>query len=272
MTQVPALQIDNLVMDVVHSGGASRILDQVTLQIAPGEIVGLVGESGSGKSMTAYAIGRLLPPVCQIVSGSIRVAGNDIAALTDRSLQALRGAEIAYIFQEPMTALAPTRRVGKQLVDVLIRHTGLTHTAARDRAIALLADVHITDPARVFAAWPHELSGGMRQRILIAMAFSCEPTLIVADEPTTALDVTVQAQVLALLKQLARQKGTAVLLISHDMGVIRQICQRLYVMHRGRIVEQADTETVIQAPRHPYTQRLLSCLPERMTLVTEKRT
>ncbi|TDP60412.1 ABC transporter ATP-binding protein [Roseateles toxinivorans] len=257
----PLLVIDSLHVAARRDGARRELLRDVSLDIAAGEIAGLVGESGSGKSMLGSAIGGLLPRACAPTSGRVLWRGRDLLQAAEVELAALRGAQIAYVFQEPMTALNPTLRLGRQLTDVIRRHgTGADATAT---ALKLLADVRIEDPQQVFDAWPHQLSGGMRQRVLIAMAFSCRPALIVADEPTTALDVTVQAQVLTLLLALAREHGTAVLLISHDISVIRRACETVHVMYAGRIVERGPTAAVLGAPRHPYTRALLDCLPGR---------
>jgi peptide/nickel transport system ATP-binding protein len=205
---------------------------------------------------------RLLPPQARLAAGKLEVFGRDVLALSPPELQDLRGAHVAMVFQEPMTALNPVLRVGEQMCDVLLRHTTLTRAAAEALSLDLLHDMKIADPARTFSSYPHELSGGMRQRVMIAMAFSCRPRLIIADEPTTALDVTVQAQILNLLRARAQATGTAVLLISHDLGVIAQVCDRLYVMHRGEIVESGPARAVLRRPQHTYTRHLLNALPE----------
>jgi len=261
--KTPILAIDGLTVRAHRNGQTPDLLDAISLEVAEGQIAGLVGESGSGKSMLGSAIGGLLPRGCVAVGGRLAWRGQDILRADEATLSAVRGSQIAYIFQEPMTALNPTLRVGRQLVDVIRRHAGETAGGARDTALKLLADVRIDAPQEVFDAWPHQLSGGMRQRVLIAMAFSCKPALIVADEPTTALDVTVQAEVLRLLLTLAREQGTAVLLISHDIGVIRRASETVHVMYAGRIVERGPTAAVLDSPRHPYTRALLDCLPER---------
>jgi peptide/nickel transport system ATP-binding protein len=258
----PLLAIDGLRVSARRNDASRDLLSGVSLAIAAGEIAGLVGESGSGKSMLGSAIGGLLPRGCQATAGRVLWRDRDLLQAAAGELAALRGAQIAYVFQEPMTALNPTLRIGRQLIDVIRRHG--TGSDAAATAQKLLADVRIEDPKQVFDAWPHQLSGGMRQRVLIAMAFSCKPSLIVADEPTTALDVTVQAQVLSLLLTLAREHDTAVLLISHDIGVIRRACETVHVMYAGRIVERGRTAAVLGAPQHPYTRALLDCLPGRV--------
>ncbi|EPG8764836.1 ABC transporter ATP-binding protein, partial [Raoultella ornithinolytica] len=228
------LTIDNVRLSFPVYQGEVHVLNAVSMHIDRGEIVGVVGESGSGKSVTAMLAMRLLPPASyQIHSGQVTLMGNDILKASEQEMRDIRGRRVAMIFQEPMTALNPTRRIGKQMVDVIRQHRPLSAREARARAVALLADMQIADPQRVMERYPFELSGGMRQRVMIAIAFSCEPDLLIADEPTTALDVTVQRQVLRLLKQKALATGTAVLFISHDMAVVSQICDRLYVMYAG---------------------------------------
>jgi peptide/nickel transport system ATP-binding protein len=260
----PILAVEGLTVRGHRNGSPQVILDDISLKVSVGEIAGLVGESGSGKSMLGSAIGGLQPINCKITAGRILWRDRDLRGADETVLSALRGSQIAYIFQEPMTALNPTLSIGRQMVDVIRRHTDPDEGSARGKALKLLADVRIDSPEDVFNAWPHQLSGGMRQRVLIAMAFSCAPALIVADEPTTALDVTVQAQVLTLLLRLARDRRTAVLLISHDIGVIRRTCETVHVMYAGRIVERGNTAAVLAAPRHPYTRALLDCLPGRV--------
>lgn len=260
----PILAVEGLTVRGHRNGSPKVILDDISLKVSVGEIAGLVGESGSGKSMLGSAIGGLQPINCKITAGRILWRDRDLRGADETVLSALRGSQIAYIFQEPMTALNPTLSIGRQMVDVIRRHTDPDERSARGTALKLLADVRIDSPEDVFNAWPHQLSGGMRQRVLIAMAFSCTPALIVADEPTTALDVTVQAQVLTLLLRLARDRRTAVLLISHDIGVIRRTCETVHVMYAGRVVERGNTAAVLAAPRHPYTRALLDCLPGRV--------
>lgn len=260
----PVLHIDQLNLEFPGFRSSAKALNGVSLSVAPGEIVGVVGESGSGKSVTAMLTLGLLPrDSYRVTGGRVTLVGHDMLALSERQLMAVRGREAAMIFQEPMTALNPTRRIGRQLLDVIRRHTPLDTAQARARAIELLKDMHIADPEQILERYPFELSGGMRQRIMIALAFSCDPQLLIADEPTTALDVTVQRQVLLLLREKARARGTAILLITHDMALVAQFCDRVYVMYAGGIVEQGATAAVMQAPRHPYTQGLLACLPEK---------
>ncbi|HEO1537059.1 TPA: ABC transporter ATP-binding protein [Klebsiella aerogenes] len=257
------LTIDNVRLSFPVYQGQVNVLNNISLHIDRGEIVGVVGESGSGKSVTAMLAMRLLPAGSyHIHSGAITLMGHDMLNLTEKTLRDIRGSKVALIFQEPMTALNPTRRIGKQMVDVIRQHRPMSLREARARAIELLADMQIADPQSVLKRYPFELSGGMRQRVMIAIAFSCEPDLLIADEPTTALDVTVQRQVLRLLKQKAQATGTAVLFISHDMAVVSQVCDRLYVMYAGAVIESGNTGEVLQQPQHPYSIGLLNSAPD----------
>lgn len=257
------LTIDNVRLSFPVYQGEVHVLNAVSMHLDRGEIVGVVGESGSGKSVTAMLAMRLLPPGSyQIHSGQVTLMGNDILKASEKEMRDIRGRRVAMIFQEPMTALNPTRRIGKQMVDVIRQHRPLSAREARARAVALLADMQIADPQRVMERYPFELSGGMRQRVMIAIAFSCEPDLLIADEPTTALDVTVQRQVLRLLKQKAQATGTAVLFISHDMAVVSQVCDRLYVMYAGAVIESGLTQQVLHHPLHPYSVGLLDSAPD----------
>ena len=258
----PLLRVRGLCVEFAGERGPLRALDGVDLDVAAGEIVGLVGESGSGKSVTALALLGLVPsPPGRVVAGDIELAGEDVRKMRGRALCRLRGGGIAMIFQEPMTALNPVFSIGSQLGAVLRRHQGLSRRQARDAAIDWLARVGIPSPQTRIDDYPHQLSGGMRQRVMIAMALSCRPRLIVADEPTTALDVTVQAQVLTLMTALVREEGAAMLLITHDLGVVAETCDRACVMYAGRIVEQAPVTDLFAAPRHPYTAGLLASVP-----------
>ncbi len=262
----PVVHIDNLSLAFVGFEETVAALRGISLHVNAGEIVGLVGESGSGKSATAMSILKLLPAgKARFPEGRIEVLGRDVLAAGERELQDMRGSEVAMIFQEPMTALNPVLRVSEQITDVILRHRHMSRSDAEALAEALLRDLRIADPARTLRAYPHELSGGMRQRVMIAMAFSCHPKLIIADEPTTALDVTVQAQILSLLKERATATGTSVLLISHDLAVIAQLCDRVYVMYQGEVVEHGRTADVIGNPQHAYTRALLNALPEGKT-------
>ncbi|MFP9230572.1 ABC transporter ATP-binding protein [Pectobacterium cacticida] len=259
----PVLEIDNLQLTFPVYGGEVKALNQVSLSVNAGEIVGVVGESGSGKSVTAMMAMRLLPPDgFTVTGGKLRMLGTDVIHASEEQMRTLRGARVAMIFQEPMNALNPTRKIGRQMCEVICLHQNLSKTQAWQKAIGLLDDMQIADAEQVMSRYPFELSGGMRQRVLIAMAFSCEPELIIADEPTTALDVTVQRQVLRLLQRKARASGTAVLFITHDMAVVSQLCDRVYVMYAGHVIESGKTTDVIDTPAHPYSIGLLQAAPE----------
>ena len=243
--------------------GSAALLDGISLRVDRGQIVGLVGESGSGKSLTAMAAMGLLPLMGgRITGGSVRFDGQDMGARTDARRRALRGRRIGFVTQNPMTALDPVQRIGEQ-VDVVSRlHLGLPQAAARARTLELLTQLRIPDAASVAEAWPHQLSGGMKQRIVIAMALAGDPDLIVADEPTTALDVTVQAQIIQILGALVRDRGLALLLITHDMGVVAQVCDRVAVLYAGRLAEEGPVDAIFAAPAHPYTAALIGCIPQ----------
>jgi peptide/nickel transport system ATP-binding protein len=259
----PLLRIEGLSLSFPTYRGTVQALRSVDLTVGEGEIVGLVGESGCGKSVTAMAATRLLPKGLYRIGGRILMFGKEVLTLPERQMQDMRGSLVSTIFQEPMNALNPAIRIGAQMIEVIRQHRRVSRAEAKATALALLADMRISDPERTLDAYSFELSGGMRQRVLIAMAFSSDPRLIFADEPTTALDVTIQAQILALLRDKARQTGAAVLLVSHDMAVVGQLCDRIAVMYAGRIVEEGATRQVLDQPAHPYTRGLLRCLPER---------
>ena len=255
---------DNLIeirdLNVAFNGQVA--VRNLCLDIRPGECLALVGESGSGKSVTAHSILQLLPETGTESSGSIRYRGQQLLGADPSVLRSLRGNRIAMIFQEPMTSLNPLHSIEKQIGETLLVHKGLGGKAAQQRILELLELVGIKHPAERLKAYPHQLSGGQRQRVMIAMALACEPELLIADEPTTALDVTVQRQVLLLLREKARQRGTAILLITHDMALVSQFCDRVYVMYTGAVVEEGRTVDVMHSPQHPYTRGLLSGLPE----------
>lgn len=253
------LELQNVSVSI----GSAELLDGVSLKLQRGQTLGLVGESGSGKSLTAMAAMGLLPLIGGRVSaGSVRFDGQDLASLTDPQRRALRGRRIGFVTQNPMTALDPVQRIGAQ-IDVVSRlHLGLTKPAARARTIDLLTQLRIPEAHAVAEAWPHQLSGGMKQRIVIAMALAGDPELIIADEPTTALDVTVQAQIIQILAGLVREKGVALLLITHDMGVVAQICDRVAVLYAGRLAEEGPVAPIFAAPQHPYTKALITCIPQ----------
>jgi peptide/nickel transport system ATP-binding protein len=241
--------------------GVVRAVDGVSFAIDAGETLAIVGESGCGKSVTANSILRLIPEPPGRITGSVRFQGVDLLKLADRAMRAIRGNDISMIFQEPMTSLNPVLTVGRQIAETLELHQKLGRTAAQKRAIEMLALVGIPEPARRVREYPHQLSGGMRQRVMIAIALSCNPKLLIADEPTTALDVTIQAQILDLLADLKKRVGAAVILITHDLGVVAEIAVRVMVMYAGRKVEEAPVAELFRRPRHPYTQGLLNAVP-----------
>ena len=245
------------------ASGVAKAVDGVSFNIAKGETMGIVGESGSGKSVTSSSIIRLLPPrTGKIVGGSIEFEGKDVLALSKKELNDFRGKDIAVIFQDPMTSLDPVFKIGKQMTEMIMAHQNVTKDEAWKMAVEALSKVGIPEPEKRMNSYPYELSGGMCQRVIIAMAVCCKPKLIIADEPTTALDVTVQAQVLELLKDLQRNMDTAILLITHNLGVVWEMCDKVMVMYAGNTVEFADTKTLYSNPRHPYTWGLLDSMPK----------
>ncbi len=259
----PLLQVRDLRTYFRTESGEARAVDGVSFDVAPGEVLGLVGESGSGKSVTSLSVMRLVPePPGEILAGSsVRFRGRELLELDRRSMRRVRGNDIAMIFQEPMTSLNPVYRVGKQIEEPLRLHWRLRRTEARARAVELLRLVGIADPDKRVDEYPHQLSGGMRQRVMIAMALACEPDLLIADEPTTALDVTIQAQILELLGELRQRLGMAMILITHDLGVVAEVCDRVAVMYAGQIVETGTVRQIFGEPRHPYTEGLLRAMP-----------
>jgi peptide/nickel transport system ATP-binding protein len=256
------LQVRNLVVEFPHRRGTLRALDGVCFDIAPGEILGVVGESGAGKSLTGASIIGLLEPPGRIASGEILLDGRRIDNLPFAELRKVRGRQIGAIFQDPLTSLNPLYTVGRQLTETIMTHLPVGMSEARRRAVALLSDTGIPAAEQRIDHFPHQFSGGMRQRVVIALALAAEPRLIVADEPTTALDVSIQAQIITLLKTLCRERGAAVMLITHDMGVIAETCDRVAVMYAGRIVEIGPVHDVIHRPAHPYTAGLMACIPD----------
>ncbi len=256
------LSVRNLVVEFPHRRGNLRALDGVSFDIAPGEVLGVVGESGAGKSLSGAAIIGLLEPPGRIVSGEILLEGQRIDNLSHDAMRSIRGRKIGAIFQDPLTSLNPLYTVGRQLTETIRAHLPVDAAEARRRAIALLEDTGIPAASERIDHYPHQFSGGMRQRVVIALALAAEPQLIVADEPTTALDVSIQAQIIQLLKRLCRERGAAVMLITHDMGVIAETCDRVAVMYAGRIAEIGPVHTVIHAPAHPYTAGLMAAIPD----------
>jgi peptide/nickel transport system ATP-binding protein len=255
------LRIEQLSLQFRTRGGIVHALEDVSLAIAKGETVGLVGESGSGKSVLSYAILGLSDAAARITRGSAHFDGLDLLAANEAELQQIRGREVSMIFQNPKVALNPIRKVGHQLEDVLLRHTTTLRADAKRRAIECLAEMRIPDPERRYHAYPFELSGGLCQRVMIALALACGPKLLIADEPTTGLDVTTQAAIMDLIREKARARGMATLLITHDLGLAREQCDRIVVMHAGHTVEAAPTEALFTAARHPYTRQLIGATP-----------
>lgn len=257
-----ALEVTDLTTEFYTRQGVLPAVRGFSLRLHRGEVLGLVGESGCGKSVTALSILRLIPPrVGRIVAGSVHYDGKDLLRLPEAQMRRLRGNEISMIFQEPMTALNPVLTIGQQIMEPLRLHQGLSPRESRERAIEVLRLVHIPAAERRIDAYPHELSGGMRQRAMIAMAVSCNPKVLIADEPTTALDVTIQAQILELLHELRQKLGTAIIMITHDLGVVAEMAHRVIVMYAGRKVEEASVDALFGAPRHPYTRGLLDAIP-----------
>jgi peptide/nickel transport system ATP-binding protein len=256
------LEVDKLITSFETDRGMLRAVDQVSFVVPRGKTVGIVGESGCGKSVTAMSIIRLLPqPAGRILGGQVRFNGIDLLRASDAQMQATRGGDIGVIFQEPMTALNPVHRIGRQVAEVFRIHKKLSKRDAWDAATEMLQLVRIPDPARRMMDYPHQLSGGMRQRIVIALALACKPSLVIADEPTTALDVTVQAQILDLMKRLQDDIGMSIILITHDLGVIAETCDEVVVMYAGRVVERASADALFEQPLHAYTRGLLQSIP-----------
>ena len=262
MANDPVLQVSDLHVTFQTRGSrAIRAVDGVSFDVAPGSTLGIVGESGSGKSVTSLAILGLLPSRGVQISGSIRLDGRELVGASDRSMRNLRGRRIAMVFQDPMSSLNPVLTVGRQLTEVIRRHTSMDRPQAAERAVEVLDRVGIPGARYRVRSYPHQLSGGMRQRVMIAMALACEPAVLIADEPTTALDVTIQAQVLGLLRDLVRDSGTALILITHDLGVVAGMCDQVHVMYSGRIVESGERHRLYARPRHHYTLGLLASVP-----------
>jgi peptide/nickel transport system ATP-binding protein len=256
------LGVEELTVQFPTRRGILTAVDSISFSIAPGEVLGVVGESGAGKSMTGLAVIGLLEPPGRISAGQVRLEGQRIDNLPHEALRRIRGRKIGVIFQDPLTSLNPLYTVGQQLEETILTHLPLTNAQARERALSLLREVGIPAPEARYGNYPHHYSGGMRQRVVIALALAAEPRLLIADEPTTALDVSIQAQIIALLKRLAGERGAAVMLITHDMGVIAETAQRVAVMYAGRIVEIGPVRDVIHSPRHPYTVGLMGSIPK----------
>ena len=256
------LEIKNEYLSFFTPAGEVKALNDVTLSVDDGEVLGIVGESGSGKSVTAYSVIGLVQSPGRIVGGSVSFEGNEIHRLPEKEMRKLRGNEIGMIFQDPMTSLNPVYTVGNQIREVIKLHTGKTNRQAHELAVELLQDVGINEPARRIKQYPHELSGGMRQRVMIAIALACEPKLLIADEPTTALDVTIQAQILELMIQLQKKRGMSIIVITHDLGIVASMCKRIAVMYAGGIVEYGSARDIFYNPMHEYTKGLLNSIPK----------
>jgi oligopeptide/dipeptide ABC transporter ATP-binding protein len=268
--RVPLLRVRDLVTSFRTEQGTLRAVDEVSFEVPEGATLGIVGESGCGKSVTALSILRLIPhPQGEIERGSVELRGKDILRLSEREMQEIRGNEISMIFQEPMTSLNPVYTVGAQIIEAIRLHQKKSRSEARERAIEMLRLVGIPAPETHVDAYPHQLSGGMRQRVMIAMALACEPSLLIADEPTTALDVTIQAQILDLIAKLREKLGMSIVLITHDLGVVAEVASHVVVMYAGRVVECAPVTTLFAHPRHPYTRGLLRSLPSFEAAVAE---
>ncbi|KYP80903.1 ABC transporter ATP-binding protein [Ferroacidibacillus organovorans] len=270
----PLLEVRNLKTHFISRTSRVRAVDGVDFSVERGKVLGIVGESGSGKSMTSLSIMRLVPgPQGQIVDGEILLDGKNLLKLTEREMTNIRGNQIGMIFQEPMTALNPVLKIGEQIGEVLTRHRGMNKAEAKKHAVELLKNVGFPRAEQIVNEYPHQLSGGMRQRAMIAMAMACQPTLLIADEPTTALDVTIQAQVLDLMRELKNRTGTAIILITHDLGVIAEMADDMVVMYGGQVVESGSADSVFEEPLHPYTRALLESIPvideerERLTAI-----
>lgn len=257
------LEVTGLRTEFKTAAGVIRAVDGVDLAVDKGETLGIVGESGCGKSITSLSIMQLLPKgLGKVAAGEIRLEGENMLAFSERKMRQIRGNRIAMIFQEPMTSLNPVFRVGKQIAEAVRYHQGVGRKEAMSRAVEMLTKVGIPRPEKVAVSYPHELSGGMRQRVMIAMAMVCNPKLLIADEPTTALDVTIQAQILDLMRELQRTEGTSILMITHDLGVVAEMCDRVVIMYAGQVVEETDVKTLFKNPKHPYTKSLLASLPQ----------
>jgi peptide/nickel transport system ATP-binding protein len=259
--RTPLLEVQDLSVTFRTEEGLVRAVDRVSLSVAPGEVVGIVGESGSGKTVSMLAVMRLIRDPNAVIEGQVFHRGRDLLRLSSNEIRSVRGAEIAMVFQDPMTSLTPVYTVGWQIAEQLRAHEPMSKKAARTRTVELLAEVGISSPSRRVDDFPHQFSGGMRQRVMIAMALSCNPSLLIADEPTTALDVTIQAQILELMKRLQRDHGSSIILITHDMGAVADLAERVIVMYAGRIVEEAPRAAVFRDPQHPYTWGLLGSIP-----------
>lgn len=257
------LEIKDLTVQFTDGTGDLTVVDHVDFKVRKGETLGIVGESGCGKSVTSLSIMRLLAKNGRIAEGNIKLNGTDLLGLSEAEMRKIRGNRMSMIFQEPMTSLNPVLTIGKQITEVLVLHGGISKSQAKNRVIDLLKQVGIPRAEEIYFEYPHQLSGGMRQRVMIAMAIASDPQLLIADEPTTALDVTIQAQILDLLKNLRNEMGMSVILITHDLGVVAEMCDRVIVMYAGEVVETADVRTLLRDPKHPYTVGLIGSTPQK---------
>lgn len=256
------LEVNDLHTSFFTDAGEVKAVDGVSFRLDHGKVLGIVGESGSGKSVTAYSIMQILAPTGKIVSGSVKFDGQELVGADEKLLRSVRGNRISIIFQDPMTSLNPTYTIGRQLMEAILLHTDRNRHQARERAVEMLKLVNVNEPEKRMKQYPFELSGGMRQRVMIAMALACEPDILIADEPTTALDVTIQAQIMRLLKQLQEKMGTSIILITHDLGIVAQIAKHVMVMYCGQAVEYSDVRSIYKNPLHPYTAGLLRSIPK----------
>lgn len=256
------LQVEHLSVEFTGGEQTVRVIDDLSFSLDKGETLGIVGESGSGKSVTSLAIMGLLPSNTAHVTGNVFLQGEDLLALSAKKMQDIRGSRLSMIFQEPMTSLNPIQTCGKQIMEVMFLHQKLTHKQAREKAIDLLRLCGIPDPQQRFREYPHQMSGGMRQRVMIAMALACQPELLIADEPTTALDVTIQAQILELMKEIKHKQSMSIIMITHDLGIVADFCDRVLIFYTGQVVESAPVSQLFSQPLHPYTQGLIRALPK----------
>ena len=257
----PMLQVKNLCTSFNVDAGEVRAVNGISFNLDKGKVLGIVGESGSGKSVTAYSVMQILAPTGKIVSGSVKFDGQELVGADEKLLRSVRGNRISIIFQDPMTSLNPTYTIGRQLMEAILLHTDRNRRQARERAVEMLKLVNVNEPEKRMKQYPFELSGGMRQRVMIAMALACEPDILIADEPTTALDVTIQAQILDLMRDLQQKMGMAIIMITHDLGVVAQMCDEVIVMYAGSICEQGTADEIFYNPRHEYTKGLMRSIP-----------
>lgn len=257
----PLLEVSNLHTSFFTDAGEVKAVDGVSFRLDRGKVLGIVGESGSGKSVTAYSIMQILAPTGRIVSGSVRLDGQELVGADEKTMRSVRGNKISIIFQDPMTSLNPTYTIGHQLAEAIRLHTSRDRKQARERALEMLRLVNVNEPAKRLKQYPYELSGGMRQRVMIAMALACEPDILIADEPTTALDVTIQAQILELMQELQRKLGMAIIMITHDLGVVAQLCDEVIVMYAGSVCERGTADAIFYHPAHEYTKGLMRSIP-----------